>query len=88
MYEWNERFFDFEGLAPFYHGLRGGSWFDDGVTGADILAASSGGNYADTSSIDSRIGFRVASVPQPSSFMLAAWCLVGGLLGLRRPRGR
>jgi sulfatase modifying factor 1 len=64
--EWNES------LIAGFRGLRGGSF---GV-GSGGLPSSVRASF-DPSFADSFIGFRVASVPEPSSFVLAAFGLIG-----------
>jgi formylglycine-generating enzyme required for sulfatase activity len=73
VYEWNEA------VIGSSRGLRGGSWGSNG----GLL--SSGGSGEGPSFEDSNIGFRVASVPEPSTSMLM---LMGGGAWLLRKRRR
>ena len=65
--------------SPSYRGMRGGGW----AFGAFDLGASHGDSNFPTSS---HIGFRVAAVPEPSSFVLAALGLIGLVVWRRRKR--
>ena len=60
-------------------GLRGGSFLDDEYD----LRASSRFNFGPTGE-DYNIGFRVASVPEPTSLLLTM--LAGGVMLARRKR--
>ena len=67
-------------------GLRGGSW-DDGPGGATRGLASSERGYfglRDPTYADVVLGFRVASVPEPTTGILAMFA--GGVLLIRRKR--
>ena len=64
-------------------GIRGGSWGMGSYSGPSFLASSfRGGNYPDT--VDPSLGFRVVSVPEPTSEILAIFA--GGMLLIRRKR--
>lgn len=70
VFEWNESLLDGE-----FRGLRGGSFnLNKYALSASFTAGS------DPSSKDFFTGFRVATVPEPSSLALACMALVGGLL--------
>lgn len=79
LWEWNEADIYGNGSS---RGARGGSW----GSGSDFLQASAR-NMTSPTSEDGTMGFRVASIPEPSSFLLAAFGLLG-LLGWRRRRRR
>jgi formylglycine-generating enzyme required for sulfatase activity len=69
--EWNETVIHISGL--FAHGLRGGSW---DIT--LIALHASGRNFTfDAAAETFDIGFRVATIPEPSSTILAAFGLAG-----------
>ena len=70
-----------EAIIGSYRGLRGGS---DGSL-PDILAASSRSDRYPPLDNAGSVGFRVASVPEPSTALLVACGLVG--LAVRRKRG-
>ena len=75
VYEWNET------LSPggSFRGLRGGSWYHDATT---LLASSRSNDIpSDESSV---AGFRVATIPEPGSAMLAI--LACGMTGWWRKR--
>jgi formylglycine-generating enzyme required for sulfatase activity len=72
VWEWNETL-----SSAAVRGLRGGSW---GSTSNVLLASI--GFFANPPSETSDIGFRVATVPEPSLLVLAALGIVG-LLGWR-----
>ena len=74
VWEWNDAV-----ASGSARGLRGGSWDD----GADFLASSSRIFNAPSSEYD-YIGFRLASVPEPSSLVLTM--LASGVVLLRRKR--
>jgi formylglycine-generating enzyme required for sulfatase activity len=74
VWEWNDAV-----ISGSSRGLRGGSWgFGDG-----FLASSSRSSGA-PSNVDGYIGFRVASVPEPTSLLLTM--LAGGVMLARRKR--
>jgi len=77
VFEWNEARF-----GSSSRGLRGGSWTLLFV-GSNGLAASLRNQFVSTSE-DSRIGFRVASIPEPSTMVLGALATVGLLMRRRR----
>jgi len=81
VYEWNETAYDgTNNTAAEEREYRGGSWEINGLT--DYLQASARFGYGPLIELP-QIGFRVASVPEPSSFSLLAIGL-GGLAILRR----
>ena len=73
VYEWNDA------VIGSWRGLRGGSWFDD-----VIGLASSISSGEDPSGEFFGFGFRVASVPEPTSVVLAIFTC--GMLLIRRKR--
>ena len=74
VWEWNDAV-----ISGSSRGLRGGSWdfFDSGL-------ASSFRLVSDPSSVYGFVGFRVASVPEPTSLLLTM--LAGGVMLARRKR--
>ena len=80
LYEWN----DLTGAAGSTRGLRGGSW----STNASFLSSSNSSSY-DPSFEFSSIGFRLAAVPEPSTYAMAVVGLAcGGYSMFRRRRAR
>jgi formylglycine-generating enzyme required for sulfatase activity len=80
LYEWN----DLTGAAGSSRGLRGGSW----STNASFLSSSNSSSY-DPSFEFSSIGFRLAAVPEPSTYAMAVVGLAcGGYSMFRRRRAR
>jgi formylglycine-generating enzyme required for sulfatase activity len=75
VFEWNEALIS----VPF-RGLRGGAWSLD----SSYLLSSFRDYINPPSSTNLLIGFRVASIPEPSSFVLAASGLAAGFSGWRR----
>ncbi len=74
VWEWNETL-----ISSSSRSIRGGGW----VVNSDVLAASDRKGGEDPSIESISVGFRVASVPEPSSLLLGA--MVGlGLLMRRR----
>ena len=76
MFEWNDAV-----ISGSSRGLRGGAWYDD-----DYYLRSSG-RYdfdGDPTFEYGDIGFRVASVPEPTSILLSM--LAGGMMLIRRKR--
>ena len=63
-------------------GLRGGAWYDSSLNG-DFLRSSNRGS-GDPTFEYSFVGFRVASVPEPTSILLSMFA--GGMMLIRRKR--
>jgi formylglycine-generating enzyme required for sulfatase activity len=64
-------------------GFRGGAWVNLGGSGP--LHSSNGGGYGDVPTYEfSSFGFRLASVPEPTSMLLSM--LAGGMMLIRRKR--
>ena len=81
VYEWTESAYDgINNSSSASRGIRGGDW---GGTG-NFLRSSSRGHYAPSYS-SGYVGFRVASVPEPSAAVLM---ISAGVLGLARRRTR
>ena len=59
-------------------GLRGGSWY--------LLQSSGFGSYVDPTDEDNIVGFRVATVPEPSTYALLLMTVAGALWMTRRRR--
>ncbi len=78
VWEWNEAVINLDDTS--FRSLRGGCWFVD----AGELSASGGKDIGDPSLEDILIGFRVASIPEPSTRRLG----VLGILGLLQRRRR
>ena len=74
--EWNDAV-----ISGSSRGLRGGSYSSDGD---DLRASPSISSYGGPSGESYHIGFRVASVPEPSSLLLTM--LAGGVMLARRKR--
>ncbi len=74
VYEWNEAV-----ISGSSRGLRGGSWFSLG----GLLRASLRNSVVPANE-DFGVGFRVASVPEPTSILLTM--LAGGVMLIRRKR--
>ncbi|MCK5473445.1 MAG: PEP-CTERM sorting domain-containing protein, partial [Planctomycetes bacterium] len=74
VFEWNE----VQSLAHSYHGVRGGSYNSNDV---GILSSSNRDVYASDME-DGPVGFRVFSVPEPSTLLLIGL----GVVMLRRRR--
>ncbi len=77
--EWNESL-----ISGSFRGFRGGSLSSSGSSSL----SNSSQNFADPTIDFNGLGFRVATVPEPSSLALAGIGLVGGLLIVRHRRGR
>jgi len=81
-FEWEETDFDLtNGPAPgsFDRGLRGGIWVADS---SFLLSSFRVPN--DPAIEDQVVGFRVASIPEPSSLLLGAMASMGLLMRRRR----
>ena len=79
VWEWNDAVISYDHLISSSRGLRGGSWGD-----TKFYIHSSNRSYNDPTYEGSYVGFRIATVPEPTvgvSLMLA-----GGLLLSRRKR--
>jgi formylglycine-generating enzyme required for sulfatase activity len=72
VWEWNETLITTVTTGS-TRGLRGGSWSDI----AFFLRSSNRGSQSPSTEDDYNLGFRVATVPEPSSLVLAAFGLVG-----------
>ena len=79
VYEWN----DLTGAAGFSRGLRGGNWSDGSVN----LSSSNRANFNPSSEFYS-IGFRLALVPEPSTYAMALVGLACGGYTMFRRRKR
>ena len=77
VWEWNDAV-----ISGSSRGLRGGAWSDDGYSGYGLLSLFRNGGYSTYES--NFIGFRVASVPEPTSLLLTM--LAGGMMLIRRKR--
>jgi len=73
VFEWNEAL-----ISSSARGLRGGGW----VNNSNLLAASDRNSFNPTSEFGS-VGFRVASIPEPSTLLLGAMATVGMLMRRR-----
>ena len=83
VWEWNETAYDGSNNSPGdIRDLRGGSWLE-GV-GGNYLAASTQGGGTPTYEGDPNQGFRVVSVPEPSTGLLVVLGLSGLLLRRRK----
>jgi len=74
LWEWNEAL-----VTDTFRGYRGGSFYDGGYS----LQASSSGGINDPTKATPLVGFRVSSIPEPSSATALAGALLS-FLGLRR----
>ena len=80
IFEWNESAFDGSNSSPSEHRAnRGGDWINTGF----FMRSSDRNNDAPTSEHDD-LGFRVASVPEPSTYALLLMAGAGCLLWQRR----
>jgi len=77
--EWN----DLTGTAGLQREQRGGYWFDPSMQ----LSTFSSNNLTNPTNEDSSIGFRLAVVPEPSTYAMALAGLACGGWHLRRRRG-
>jgi formylglycine-generating enzyme required for sulfatase activity len=78
VWEWNEG--NEALISSEFRGLRGGSWGD----GSSVGLHASLRNGDDSSLENIRIGFRVASIPEPSTTCLAALASLGVSLWRRQ----
>jgi len=78
VWEWNDA------VICSSRGSRGGSWFD-GLYAFDATLRSSSCGYLTPDYEEYNVGFRVASVPEPSSALLV---MLGGAVWLARKRRR
>ena len=74
MWEWNEAL-----ISGSFWGLRGSSW----LSSASFLQSSFRNNSNPTGE-SVIVGFRVATVPEPSTLALAAFGAIGLLIAARR----
>ena len=74
VWEWNDAV-----ISGSSRGLRGGAW-----SGSGFSLRASGRNNSDPTNENYNIGFRVASVPEPTSILLSM--LAGGMMLARRKR--
>ena len=72
VWEWNDA------VSGSSRGLRGGSWY--------LLQSSGFGSYVDPTDEDNLVGFRVATVPEPSTYALLLMTVAGALWMTRRRR--
>jgi len=81
VFEWEETDFDLVNGTPSSSagGVRGGLWFSD----SGLLSSSSRVSFNPSNELNF-IGFRVASIPEPSTLLLAAMGSVGLLLRRKR----
>ena len=75
VWEWNDAV-----ISGSSRGLRGGAWFND----ASTLPASYGSNFDSPSNESGDVGFRVASVPEPSAVVLTLLSVSACLTRRRR----
>ena len=81
VWEWNEAL-----IGGSFRGMRGGSW---DVLGPNYLQSSLRDFFFPSNDSSSSFGFRVATVPEPSTAVLAALGLIGlAAWGWRRKRRR
>ena len=80
MFEWNDAV-----ISGSLRGLRGGAWDSSNYAyGGDDYNLRSSTRYDDPAYEDYNIGFRVASVPEPTSILLSMFA--GGMMLIRRKR--
>ena len=85
VYEWNESASDGSNSSGSENrAIRGGHWYSS----ENDLLSSSGRSVAFAAGQDSNIGFRVASVPEPSTYALLFMAGAGWLLWRRRKTTR
>jgi len=77
VWEWNEALIS----SSSARGLRGGSWGNSSIS---FGLAASGRFIISTTFENSDVGFRVASIPEPSTMLLGALATVGLLMRRRR----
>jgi len=80
--EWEETDFDLvNNSSSSIRGIRGGLW----STGSSLLLSSFRSvNFVNPANGDFNVGFRVASIPEPSTLLLGAMASVGLLFRRRR----
>ena len=77
VWEWNDAV-----ISGSSRGLRGGAWDDNGNVDSSLRSSGRGSVFPAFEYYD--IGFRVASVPEPTSMVLSV--LAGGMMLIRRKR--
>ncbi len=80
VYEWEETSVDLmNGSSSSVRGIRGGSWGDvsDSLRATDRI-------YVNPTSLFNLIGFRVASIPEPSTGLLGVLASLGMMVRRRR----
>jgi formylglycine-generating enzyme required for sulfatase activity len=81
VWEWEETDLDLvNDSSSSSRAARGGGWF----SGPIFLSSSLGGSAIDPTDRDNKLGFRVASTPEPSTLLLAV--SIFALLAGRRSR--
>ena len=83
VWEWQETEYDsMNDSGPSRRALRGGDWSSSGVSINLSASLRSGG----IPTLESIVGFRVASIPEPSSLLLGLLGMLGLVLWRRRAR--
>ncbi len=78
VWEWNESL-----VSGVFRGIRGGSWHDTQA----YLSSSTNGYFGPTDD-SSSVGFRIATIPEPSTLALSAASLAALAACARRRRSR